>query len=290
MTQRRGPALIPIGTFSSVTHLTQKTLRFYAEQGILNPAWVDPENGYRYYRTDQITQARRIQMLREIGMSLSEIDAVNNACLESPEAASHLVHRHFIRRQAQFGVECETYRALVLGLLDDQPIEGARARPVYTRDVAGGSILAIRVECQTHEMKDATFEAMQRLHAVASENAASLCGKPFVRHATTPFIDPKQIFQACLPIDRAIAAPPGLRVWQDRPHREAWSSIAPGDAEYPRFIPVIESLVDWLVSNNRIFLGFSIRVVLGQHGPEEFIWPFMDPEDDEDDFLRNTDK
>ena len=48
MTLSSGPALIPIGTFSSVTHLTQKTLRFYAEQGILSPAWVAPENGYRY--------------------------------------------------------------------------------------------------------------------------------------------------------------------------------------------------------------------------------------------------
>lgn len=283
MSLRRGPALIPIGSFSSVTHLTQKTLRFYAEQGILNPAWVDPENGYRYYRTDQITQARRIQMLREIGMSLSEIDAVNQACRASAEAASHLVHRYFISRQAQFQSECETYRTLMFGLLDNKAPDEHGAREVFVREASGGPVLALHAACDNAAMRETIRRAHQSLREAGTACGAVARGPIFVRHKTMPFLDPQQRFQVCLPIESACAPPSGMRIWHDRPHREAWSPIDTKDAEYPRFIPVIESLVDWLVSHNRIFLGFSTRVVLGQAGPAEFIWPFMDPEDEEGD-------
>lgn len=284
MSLRRGPALIPIGTFSSVTHLTQKTLRFYAEQGILNPAWVDPENGYRYYRTDQITQARRIQMLREIGMSLAEVETVNLACQRSPEAASQLVHRHFMQRQAQFQCECETYRSLVLGLLDDQPMEGARAREVHSRSVPGGPVLAIHSECSMQAMHDTIGQSVDRLLAITAEAGVQARGAPFIRHATAPFLELKQIFQTCLPIEHRITPPDGVRLWRDRPHREAWVATSAHDAEYPNYIPVIESLVDWLVDNQRIFVGFAVRVVLAPEHPTEFVWPFVDPEDEDEDF------
>ncbi|GIE82066.1 hypothetical protein Aph02nite_80160 [Actinoplanes philippinensis] len=42
--------LIPIGRFSRMSRLSIKALRFYAEQGLIVPAWVDPSSGYRYYR------------------------------------------------------------------------------------------------------------------------------------------------------------------------------------------------------------------------------------------------
>ena len=38
-----------IGEFSKLAKTTVKTLRFYDESGLLKPAFVDPENGYRCY-------------------------------------------------------------------------------------------------------------------------------------------------------------------------------------------------------------------------------------------------
>ena len=38
-----------IGEFSKLSGLTVKTLRFYHEEGLLVPAFVDPDTGYRYY-------------------------------------------------------------------------------------------------------------------------------------------------------------------------------------------------------------------------------------------------
>ena len=41
--------LVTIGRFAEAARLSQKALRLYAESGLLEPAWVDPGSGYRYY-------------------------------------------------------------------------------------------------------------------------------------------------------------------------------------------------------------------------------------------------
>ena len=37
--------LLSIGEFASASRLSQKALRLYGENGLLPPAWVDPESG-----------------------------------------------------------------------------------------------------------------------------------------------------------------------------------------------------------------------------------------------------
>ena len=67
--------LIPIGQFSGLTWLSPKALRLYQGQGLIEPAWVDPDSGYRYYRPSQVPVATRIGVLRRAGVSLAEIAA-----------------------------------------------------------------------------------------------------------------------------------------------------------------------------------------------------------------------
>ena len=62
-----------IGMFSKLGLVTIKTLRHYDETGLLVPAHVDEENGYRYYRTDQLFDLHRIVSLRQMGFSIPEV-------------------------------------------------------------------------------------------------------------------------------------------------------------------------------------------------------------------------
>ena len=39
---------MPIGEFAAASRLSQKALRLYGEKGLLPPARVDPDSGYRY--------------------------------------------------------------------------------------------------------------------------------------------------------------------------------------------------------------------------------------------------
>ena len=65
--------LMPIGEFATASRLSQKALRLYGENGVLPPAWVDPDTGYRYYRIEQLHTATLIALLRRAGMPLAEI-------------------------------------------------------------------------------------------------------------------------------------------------------------------------------------------------------------------------
>lgn len=75
--------LLTIGAFARSARLTAKALRLYDELGLLPPAAVDPESGYRYYAPEQLPQAELIGRLRQIGMPLAEIRTV---CGLAPEA------------------------------------------------------------------------------------------------------------------------------------------------------------------------------------------------------------
>lgn len=65
-----------IGEFSKITKTTIKTLRYYDETGLLKPSYVDQENGYRYYTTDQMLPLHHIVSLRQAGLSVDETAAV----------------------------------------------------------------------------------------------------------------------------------------------------------------------------------------------------------------------
>ena len=64
--------MFSIGEFSKITGWTVKTLRFYHEQGVLAPSYIDEETGYRYYDENKIEAARIISTLRSLDFSLSQ--------------------------------------------------------------------------------------------------------------------------------------------------------------------------------------------------------------------------
>ena len=62
-----------IGMFSKMGKVTVKTLHHYDEVGLLTPAHVDQETGYRYYDTEQLFALNDILGLRQMGFSIQEI-------------------------------------------------------------------------------------------------------------------------------------------------------------------------------------------------------------------------
>ncbi|MEU9831282.1 GyrI-like domain-containing protein [Streptosporangium sp. NPDC048047] len=67
---------LPIGRFARLCRLSVKQLRHYDELGLLAPAHVDPDSGYRYYRPDQARAALLIGLLRSLDVPLPSIGRV----------------------------------------------------------------------------------------------------------------------------------------------------------------------------------------------------------------------
>ena len=64
--------MFSIGEFSRLGGVSVRTLRHYDEIGLLRPATVDPDTGYRGYSADQLGQLNRIMALKELGLSLTQ--------------------------------------------------------------------------------------------------------------------------------------------------------------------------------------------------------------------------
>lgn len=65
--------LLPIGEVSRLFHVSVSTLRHYENIGLLTPAYISPDSGYRYYGTEQFEVLNTIRYLRALDMPLSAI-------------------------------------------------------------------------------------------------------------------------------------------------------------------------------------------------------------------------
>jgi DNA-binding transcriptional MerR regulator len=62
-----------ISEFARAGNVTVRALRFYDEVGLLRPAHVSPDSGYRRYDAAQIAELNRIQAFKDMGFALGEI-------------------------------------------------------------------------------------------------------------------------------------------------------------------------------------------------------------------------
>ena len=65
--------LLPIGKMAKANRVTIAALRLYDQMDLLKPAHIDTESGYRYYDIRQSSRLDFIRYMRELGLSLSDI-------------------------------------------------------------------------------------------------------------------------------------------------------------------------------------------------------------------------
>src|SRR3954470_3530142 len=86
------PAFLRIGPFSRASSLSVKALRAYHETGLLVPAVVDPQSGYRSYSIGQLTDAAIIRRLRQLDVPLDAIRTVLDA--HDPDVTKKVLAEH----------------------------------------------------------------------------------------------------------------------------------------------------------------------------------------------------
>ena len=69
----RKEKLLTIGQFAALHGINKKTLMWYDETGLFKPAAKNAENGYRYYSYRQSPLLETILLLRELNVSVAEI-------------------------------------------------------------------------------------------------------------------------------------------------------------------------------------------------------------------------
>lgn len=63
-----------IGEIAKMFNISTQTLRLYDKIGLLNPAYINEESGYRYYSIDQFFKLDSIKQCKTMGLSLKKIN------------------------------------------------------------------------------------------------------------------------------------------------------------------------------------------------------------------------
>ncbi len=67
------PALLTAGQFATLARTTKRTVQLYDRLALLKPIFIDPANHYRYYDRAQIIDFQVILLLRNLNVSIKEI-------------------------------------------------------------------------------------------------------------------------------------------------------------------------------------------------------------------------
>lgn len=68
--------LMRIGEIAAFFNISAKAVRIYEKKGIIKPAKIDTNTGYRYYTVDQVQQLNALIELKVLGFTLAEIKHV----------------------------------------------------------------------------------------------------------------------------------------------------------------------------------------------------------------------
>jgi DNA-binding transcriptional MerR regulator len=96
-----------IGDFSRLARVSCRLLRYYDELGLLKPARIERDTGYRYYGAAQLPRLNRILVLRELGLSLEQIARALREDLPVAELRGMLLMR---RAEVEQTIEAESQR------------------------------------------------------------------------------------------------------------------------------------------------------------------------------------
>ena len=192
--------LLRTGAFARATSLSVKALRVYHEMGLLVPAVVDPETGYRAYSPAQLTDATIIRLLRDVGVSLQDIHAV----LDARDLG--LVRKVLAEQAERFQVGLDAVARLVDDLsLDDVPdVEAVTVR----REVAQ-IVLALEGSPSMAELESFVRRAETTLTEAATASGAVVDGS-YGACYPPPRDDDRQEVLAFLPISAPVLVPPEI--------------------------------------------------------------------------------
>ena len=236
-------SLLAIGEFASASRLSQKALRLYGENGLLAPAWVDPDSGYRYYRSDQLKTATLIALLRRAGMPLAEI----RAFLREPTVArldeyerrivDEFAEQRRVLRYVKRVLKEEPMYDVVTKRVPEQPYV-SRSTRVYVRDL--------------ERFISDTF---------AELGSADAAAPPFVLYHGPVNHDEDGPVEVCVPKPDGTKRLPAGEI--------AYTGIRGDQCQFPEILGAYEAVYRWVNENGREPAGPAREIYLSSLGGGE---------------------
>lgn len=124
--------MLSIGEFSNICKVSTKTLRYYAEIGLILPEEINPENGYRYYSIEQLETMLFINRLKSYNFSLEEIKAI----LSTEDLQDEKLYAALQNKKKEIEKQVQEYEKTMEQLNDDlENIRQGKSIMSYLEDI-----------------------------------------------------------------------------------------------------------------------------------------------------------
>ena len=249
--------LVPIGRFSRLCRLTIPALRHYDELGLLRPALVDPDTGYRYYSPAQVAEAERIRLLRSIDMPLDEIRGL--LAERDPDATRARLELHRTRLTGRI----DTYLVALgfLGQLIEQEA-GPMRYDVEIRETLPQEIVSVRGHTSVAAMPAFCGTAYRDIFGRLASCGVRPAGPGFTIYHDPEFREEDIDVEVCVPVAEAVESE-GRIVGRTLCGGMIASTVHPGS--YELIGRAYQALDKWVTANGHEIAGPPREVYL--------VWP-----------------
>lgn len=268
---RKPQDLLSIGQFAQLAQLSLKALRLYEQQQILQPAFVDPDSGYRYYQLEQLPEARLIRLLRQMDMPLAQIKAiravppVEAAALVNSYRQSAAAQAAIIQRLADTAIAQLTQEVIPMNLTVKEKQVGTRL------------ILSINKQVGIKELDAYIKQSLSSLHQFIETHNGRLLGPPFgIYHGPVNAQDDGPV-EVCCPVEGQFTPTGAIVMRELAAERMASVTVNGPQCDFPDILEAYNAACDWVVQQGYETAGPPREVWHTVPGPEarmEIQWPF----------------
>jgi DNA-binding transcriptional MerR regulator len=267
------PGLVQIGHFARLTGLSLKALRLYDQLGLLPPARVDPESGYRYYSEAQVRSARLIGLLRRLDMPLTTIRHVVRA---DPAEAERRVLAHLQALETQLAAARGVAHLITQFLRQEITPMSVE---VEVKTLPTQPILSLTGHVKVDQLSRFIDESIGRLFTTAGGMEAA-AGPPFgIYHGPINQEDDGPI-EVCLPVAALPAVPAdGVTARDLSGGRVASVTMLGAQCEFPAILEGYDTAYHWMEHNGYEPADSPREIWHSPPGADarmEISWPFRE--------------
>lgn len=187
-----------IGDFSIISRLSIKTLRYYHECGLLEPAFIDESSGYRYYDQECLERVKIINELKELDFPLKEIKEILECCRDDSELLSYALQKsgeikEKIEKYDQMLKKLETFILQTRQVEEPIPMN----TEIIIKEIPEILIASIRFKGKYQDVS-------QAFGSLFKNYGRYCCGAPFSLYYDNEYKEDGAEIEACVPVRAAV--------------------------------------------------------------------------------------
>ncbi|MCA9936750.1 MAG: MerR family transcriptional regulator [Ardenticatenaceae bacterium] len=240
--------MFKIGEFSKLSRVPVKTLRYYHQIGLLEPAHIDDFTGYRYYTAVQLTHLNHILVLKDLGFSLEQISLLLDDDLSPPQIRGML---RLKRLELAQQIAEEQARLVRLDEQLTQFEKGANmpAYEVIIKQVGNMHIAGLRDVIANYQSIGPLYDT---LFATLKQHNISPIGPAMGIYYDEEYKESDVEVEAAIPVTRG-SLPAGRVVIRELPGAEVASLVRQGP--YDESAPAYQAIMSWIEANGYHIIG-----------------------------------